>query len=77
MIESSIEVFMDNFSVFGSHLDKFLCHLNVILERCNKMNFVLNWKKFYFMINEGIILGYKVSSKYIEVDQDKIKVIKC
>ncbi|GAU28722.1 hypothetical protein TSUD_372290 [Trifolium subterraneum] len=35
--------------------------------------FVLNWEKCHFMVKEGIVLGHKVSSKGIEVDQAKIK----
>ena len=44
MIESSIDVFMDDIFGFGSDFDKFLAHLNVLLERCTKMNLVLNWE---------------------------------
>lgn len=45
MIEYSIEVFMDEFSVFSSDFEKFLAHLNVVLERCTETNIVLNWEK--------------------------------
>ena len=44
MIESSIEVFMDELSVFHSDFDKYLDHLNVVLKRCTEMNLVLNWE---------------------------------
>jgi hypothetical protein len=36
---------------------------------------VLNWKKCHFMVTEGIVLGYKISSRGIEVDQAKVDVI--
>jgi len=75
MIEKNIEVFMDDFSVFGKSFDQCLFHLNDVLKRCTETNFVLNWEKCHFMVTEGIVLGHKISSKGIEVDQAKIEVI--
>nr|GFA34752.1 reverse transcriptase domain-containing protein [Tanacetum cinerariifolium] len=75
MIKESIEVFMDDFSVFGDSFDKFLNNLNKMLQRCKDAHLVLNWEKCHFMVKEGIVLGYKVSSAGIEVDKAKIDVI--
>jgi hypothetical protein len=36
---------------------------------------VLNWEKCHFMVQEGIVLGHKISEKGIEVDKVKIEVI--
>ncbi|GJX18425.1 hypothetical protein Tco_0221102 [Tanacetum coccineum] len=46
-----------------------------MLARCEETNLVLNWEKCHFMVNEGIVLGYKISGKGIEVDREKIDVI--
>jgi hypothetical protein len=35
----------------------------------------LNWEKYHFMVTNGIVLGHIVSSKWIEVDKSKIKLI--
>nr|GFC75672.1 transposon Ty3-I Gag-Pol polyprotein [Tanacetum cinerariifolium] len=35
----------------------------------------LNWEKSHFMVKEGIVLGHKISKKWIEVDKAKIEVI--
>jgi len=75
MIEKNIEVFMDDFSVFGKSFDQCLIHLDVVLKRCTETNHILNWEKCHFMITEGIVLGHKISAKGIEVDQAKIEVI--
>ncbi|GJR07196.1 reverse transcriptase domain-containing protein [Tanacetum coccineum] len=56
----------DNFSKM--HDDK-------MLGRCEETNLVLNWEKCHFMVNEGIVLGHKISGKGIEVDKAKIDVI--
>jgi hypothetical protein len=49
--------------------------LEKVLERCVKVNLVLNWEKCHFMVNEGIVLGHVVSNRGIEVDKAKIEVI--
>ncbi|GKC01051.1 reverse transcriptase domain-containing protein [Tanacetum coccineum] len=75
MIEESVEVFMDDFSVFGDSFDKCLNNLDKMLQHCKDAHLVLNWKKCHFMVKEGIVLGQKVSSVGLEVDKAKIDVI--
>jgi len=45
LVENYIEVFMDNFSVFGSSFQSCLENLNTVLKRCVETNLVLNWEK--------------------------------
>jgi len=75
MVEKFIEVFMDDFSIFGSTYDNFLSNLACVLKRCQETNLVLNWEKCHFMVQEGIVLGHKISANGIEVDRAKIEVI--
>ncbi|GKC98776.1 reverse transcriptase domain-containing protein [Tanacetum coccineum] len=75
MIEESVEVFMDDFSVFGNSFDTCLNNLDKMLKRCKDAHLVLNWEKYHFMVKEGIVLGHKVSSAGLEVDKAKIDVI--
>ena len=75
MIETSMEVFMDDFSVFGDSFETCLSNLDKMLERCEKAHLVLNWEKCHFMVREGIVLGHKVSPVGLEVDKAKIDVI--
>ncbi|GJR90139.1 reverse transcriptase domain-containing protein [Tanacetum coccineum] len=42
MIEETIEVFMDDFSVFGDSFSSCLSHLDKMLKRCEDTNLVLN-----------------------------------
>jgi hypothetical protein len=76
LIEKVMEVFMDNFSVFGKTFEGCLANLDKVLKQCQMADLVLNWEKCYFMIREGIILGHKISKKGVEVDTVKIEVIK-
>jgi len=74
-IEDIMEVFMDNFSVYGITFDHCLKNLSKVLQKCEDMNLVLNWKKCHFMIQGGVVLGHIVSNKGIKVDKAKVKVI--
>nr|GEV45835.1 hypothetical protein [Tanacetum cinerariifolium] len=49
MIEESVEVFMEDFSVFGDSFDKCLNNLDKMLQRCRDAHFVFNWEKCHFM----------------------------
>ncbi|GJR47127.1 reverse transcriptase domain-containing protein [Tanacetum coccineum] len=75
LIEDSMEVFMEDFSVFGSYFDHCLKNLEKMLKKCEETNLVLNWKKCHFMVKEGIVLGHKVLGSGIEVDKAKIEAI--
>ena len=73
--EKICEVFMDDFSVYGSSFDDCLSNLDRVLQRCEETNLVLNWEKCHFIVNEGIVLGHKVSERGIEVDKAKVDAI--
>ena len=75
-IEKFIEVFMDNFSVYGNSFENCLGNLEKILERCVETNLVLNWEKCHFMVNQGIVLGHVISEKGIEVDKAKVDIVR-
>ena len=77
MIEEIMEVFMDNFSIYGKTFDHCLENLDRVLQRCQEKDLVLNWEKCHFMVREGIVLGHLVSERGIEVDKAKIDVIEC
>nr|GEY35447.1 reverse transcriptase domain-containing protein [Tanacetum cinerariifolium] len=75
MIEKTMEVFMDDFSVFGNSFGTCLFHLDKMLKRCEVTNLCLNWEKRHFMVKEGIVLSHKISKNWIEVDKAKVDVI--
>jgi hypothetical protein len=75
MIEEIMEVFMDNFSIYGKNFGDCLKNLDKVLQRCEEKHLVLNWEKCHFMVREGIVLGHLISERGIEVDRAKIEVI--
>jgi hypothetical protein len=61
MVEQFMEIFMDDFSVFGSSFQECLDRLMLVLVRCKEKNLVLNWEKCHFMVKQGIVLGHVIS----------------
>ncbi|XP_070040681.1 uncharacterized protein [Nicotiana tomentosiformis] len=75
MVEDYLDVFMDGFSVVGDSFDDCQENFDKVLARCKETNLVLNWEKCHFMVEEGIVLCYKISRNGIEVHKVKIEVI--
>ncbi|CAM8972619.1 unnamed protein product [Rhodiola kirilowii] len=75
MIGEFIEVFMDDFTIYGDTFDACLSNLSTVLARCVSMNLVLNYEKCHFMVTHGIVWGHIVSQEGMEVDKAKIDLI--
>nr|GEY11323.1 reverse transcriptase domain-containing protein [Tanacetum cinerariifolium]GEY11326.1 reverse transcriptase domain-containing protein [Tanacetum cinerariifolium]GEY11331.1 reverse transcriptase domain-containing protein [Tanacetum cinerariifolium] len=75
MIEKTMEVFMDDFLVFGNSFQSCLSHLEKMLKRFEDTNLCLNWENSHFMVKDGIVLGHKITKEGIEVDKAKVDVI--
>ncbi|GKD66162.1 hypothetical protein Tco_1308270 [Tanacetum coccineum] len=73
--KKSIEVFMDDFSVFGNSFDNCLNNLDKMLQRCKAANLVLNWEKCHFTVEKGIVLEHKLFGAGLKCDKAKIDVI--
>nr|GEY37920.1 reverse transcriptase domain-containing protein [Tanacetum cinerariifolium] len=75
MVEKTMKVFMDDFSIFGNSFENCLSRLDKMLERCEDTNLSLNWEKSHLTVKEGIVLGHKISKNGIKVDRAKVDVI--
>ena len=69
-----MELFMDNFTIYGSSFDSCLYSLDRALHRYIETNLV-NFEKYYFIVEQDIVLGHVISSKGIAIDSMKINVI--
>jgi len=74
-LENCIDVFMDDFTVYGSSFDACLDSLGRVMNWWIQSNLVLNFEKCHFMVEQGIVLGHIISNKGIKVDPAKIFVI--
>ena len=70
-----MEVHMDDITVYGGSFEECFINLETVLHICIEKNFVLNWEKCHFMVNQRIVLGDIISNKGIEVDKEKIELI--
>ncbi|KAK1440276.1 hypothetical protein QVD17_06101 [Tagetes erecta] len=75
MVGESLEIFMDDFSIFGHTFEVCLGELEKVLKRCTETNLVLSWEKSHFMVQEGVVLGHVISHRGMEVDRAKVQVI--
>ena len=76
LVEEVMEIFIDDFTVYGSRFEHSLNNLEIVLQRCKDKQLALNWEKCHFIVTEGIVLGHKVSATGLEVDQSKVSIIK-
>jgi hypothetical protein len=75
VIEEIVEVFMDDFSVYGKTFMDCLANLEKVPMRCAEVDLVLNWEKCHFMVKQGIVLGRVISERGIEVGKAKVETV--
>ena len=49
IVKHTLEIFMDDFSVFGELYDDYLHNLENVLKRYEETNLVLNWENCHFI----------------------------
>nr|GEW86205.1 reverse transcriptase domain-containing protein [Tanacetum cinerariifolium] len=64
MIKKTMDIFMDDFLVFGNSFRTCLSHLDKMLKRYEDTKLYLNWEKSHFMVKEGIVLGHNVTPPF-------------
>ena len=77
LAEEVMEIFMGDFTVYGSSFEQCLHNLGTVLQRCKDKNLALNReKKCHFMVTKGIVLEHMISAAGLEVDQTKVSIIR-
>nr|GEV44757.1 reverse transcriptase domain-containing protein [Tanacetum cinerariifolium] len=77
MIEKTIEVFIDDFFVFGNSFQSCLSHLEKMLKRCEDTNLCLNWEKSHFVVKEGgvyLVRKPLISLRLATLDQPEVTI---
>ena len=68
LVEEAMEIFMDDFLVYGSSFEHCLTNLETVLQKCQDKNLALNWEKCHFMVTKEIVLGHMIYAVGLEVD---------
>jgi len=77
LIHDCVEVYMDEFTVYGHEFSQALANLEKVLIRCQEANLALSSDKCKMVQTKGNVLGHHVSLEGIQVDPEKIEVISC
>ena len=75
MVNEYMEIFMDDFTPYGSSFDEALENQEKVVKHCEQTHLSLGTKKYHMMMSEGIVLRNSISTTGIQVDPAKIKVI--
>ena len=75
MVNDSMDIFMDDFSPYGSDFEEALKNLQKVLTCGEQTQLSLSIEKCHMMMSEGVVLGHFISIDGIQVDPSKIRVI--
>ena len=76
LIDRYVVVYLDDITLYFKNRDDHIPHLKAIFEWCQRYGISLNPKKSIFVIEEGTLLGFKISPYGITVDPGRIETIK-
>jgi hypothetical protein len=71
-----VVAYFDDILIYNKGLDKHMNHLRQVLDVLRKESLYINIMKCDFYFEKIIFLRYIVSTKGIEMDETKVKVIK-
>ncbi|GKB82164.1 reverse transcriptase domain-containing protein [Tanacetum coccineum] len=75
MIEKAMEVFTDDFSVFGNSFENCLSRVDKMPSKVRKTPILSEWEKRSFLVKEGNSPGHKITKNEIAVIKPKSDVI--
>ena len=61
LVHDSVEIYMDDFTPYGSNFQEALTNLRKVLAKCIEINLYLSLDKFEFLMTEGTVLGHVIS----------------
>jgi hypothetical protein len=71
-----VVVYFDDILVYSKALNEHINHLQCVLDVLRKEKLYANLKKCSFCMEKVVFLGYVISAKIIEVDEENVKAIK-
>ncbi|XP_040994309.1 uncharacterized protein LOC121240848 [Juglans microcarpa x Juglans regia] len=74
-ISRFVGVYFDDILIYSKNLEEHVTHLKYVLEILRKERLFANLKKCTFCTDKLVFLGFVVSKRGIEVDEEKVKAI--
>ena len=72
--ENFVFIFLDDITIFSKSDDEHLNHLKQTFLKCRKFGLSLNPKISHFSMAEGKLLGHIVSTEWIKIDPERVRV---
>jgi hypothetical protein len=72
ILTKAVEVYLDDFIVFGQNEDEFFNNLEMTLERCLRANITLNPKKCRFGVERIEYVGHTIDAEGISFSREKL-----
>ena len=76
LVHDAVEIYMYDFTPYGFDFQEALSNLRKVLDKCIEMNLSLSQEKCEFLMTEGTVLGHTISRQGLQVDPNKIALIK-
>ena len=70
-----VVVYFDDILIYSKNLDDHLIHLKYVLDVLRKERLFANLKKCTFCTDKLVFLGFVVSARVIQVDEEKVRAI--
>ena len=70
-----VVVYFDDILIYSKNLDDHLIHLKYVLDVLRKERLFANLKKCTFCMDKLVFLGFVVSARGIQVDEEKVRAI--
>lgn len=75
LIHDSVEVNMDEFTIYGDIFHEAISNLEKFLIKCQETKLALSHEKCKMLLTEGIVLEHHILANGIQVDPTKIEVM--
>jgi len=72
LLQKAVEVYLDDFIVFGKDEDEFIANVEAVFERCLKAKITLNPEKCRFGLEEIEYVGHTISQDGLTFDRSRL-----
>ena len=63
LVHDAVEIYMDDFTPYGSNFQEALSNIRKVLHKCIEMNLSLSLEKCEFFMIEGTVIGHAISQQ--------------